>query len=263
MYNNPDYPTASAGGFLQHTYQPEAQNQSMFYNGFASNPFAQNPFMSYGTQCAPDSRRNFNMMPNQNPYGYQQPVMQQPQTEQVVPFGSYPPASPNGQQAPTGLNSLIESRRNLNLNVTQNNATSANPWMQRQNVVPQQPVQMQNPITTNPYENPFSYGYQVEPSVAALYNSDITTFDKKTANCWENQYTVNRPLAQPNVNWYGQDACQQQTQQPMNPYQTPGCQNCNNPYQSLNPMGASPVKFNPSAESYLDIAKKNWSMSNI
>lgn len=263
---NPDYPT-SAGGFLQHTYQPENQNQSMFYNGFASNPFAQvnDPFRSYTNQCAPDSRRNFSMPQQQpqqyNAYGcYTQPVMSQPQTEQVVPFGTYPPATPVGNAAPTGLNAVIESRRNVNMTITPGNATATNPWANTQTTqIQQQPTVpvMQNQVNQNPFANPFACGYQVEPSMTALYVNEVKPFDKKTVNCWDNQYTMNRPLDQPNnVDWYGTA-----NQNPYGYYTQPQVQ------QNLNPLGstfnAAPVRFNPQAESYLDIAKKNWSNVNL
>ena len=69
---NPDYPSAPSTGFLQYTYQPEAQLDSRYYPG-SLNPYNIDPygFNAYGYNGQPDSRRNIggnNAMNPVNPF---------------------------------------------------------------------------------------------------------------------------------------------------------------------------------------------------
>ena len=241
---NPDYPTISNGGFLQHTYHnDQSMNDMFYYNGGAICPF--------GSQSLADSRRNTNMgfgvYPMQNPMmpNFGQPTQTTPVETQVMPFSTYPPSTPGGTTAP-GFNSLVESRRNnFGAPVVQNNpwAVQATP---QQNQMPQfQP----NPVMTNPFSNPFSnpylnpqmMGYTVEASSSALYgDASQFGFDRK-AGCWDNMYTNPRMMPAPYVDW-------------------------NTTHQSLNPVGQMPgyqMAYPKTNRSWVEIAEQNWTGSSL
>lgn len=237
---NPDYPTASGGGFLQHTYQQPnpAMNDMFYYNGGAICPF--------GSQSLADSRRNnvpgFNGFQNPMTPNFGQPTVTPTETP-VMPFSTYPPSTPT-----TGFNSLVDTRRN-NFGVPQ--AQGANPWAtaqpQTQMSMPVQTTpQFNNPMMSNPFSNPYlnpqMMGYTVEASSAALYGDPSQFgFDKK-AGCWDNMYTNTRPIAAPYIDW-------NMTQQ-----------------QSLNPvgqMGYGQMAFPKTNRSWVEIAEQNWAGSSL
>ena len=173
MYN-PDYPS-SASSFSQYTYQPAAQADMYYYAGGNNAMFSGGPFNDPYAYGQPDSRRNFGGMPMNpvNPFqqfGQPNAQMSVPE-EQIQPFSSYPPSAPtqtpNGTAAPMGLNSLIDSRRNI----TQNTSTaSMSPWAQ-----------------------------QKQNTMQALYGNTTFGFDRH--DTWDNYYTRERQLPPPNINW--------------------------------------------------------------
>ena len=253
MYN-PDYPVDDGASFLMHTYQ-KPQQTSMYWGG------------GYGMMNMPyndpTSRRNFNPVNPFQQWGQQQPV--QPQNSMfgnnnnngaipenmVQPFGTYPPSSPQPMQM--GLNSLVDSRRNMNnpVQVSQNNpwatpAQQAQPQLppMQQNTNPFQP-QQQNPFTGFGYVDPNYYAnnFRVDMATAALYNNNGTTLDKN--NAWENYFTQYRPLQQPqNINWRPNEQYQQ------NPFTLQSPQ----PYA----MPQYPVQQYSMSQNWNDIATKNW-----
>ena len=207
---NPDYPSAPSTGFLQYTYQPEAQLDSRYYPG-SLNPYNIDPygFNAYGYNGQPDSRRNIggnNAMNPVNPFaqfGQTQSPTSIPETA-VQPYSSYPPATPNGQQA-MGLNAMIDSRRN----VTSTPATSTNPWAQQQQNAFQAPTipSVPSPVNTIPGGNQtsgwFDYGctpgYKIDTNMLALYGNNPYGFDRHQS--WENYYTQERKLPMPTIDW--------------------------------------------------------------
>jgi hypothetical protein len=247
---NPDYPTDNGGNFLMHTYQQPQQQTSMFWNG---QSFGMLGGMSYMNDTS--SRRNFNPVNPFQQFGQAQPAATNPFAnnnnngsipEQFVqPFGTYPPATPNGN--PMGLNALVDSRRNMNnpVQVSQNN-----PWATQQPAAPAAPVapvaQMPQ-MPTNPCMNPYDPygmgGFKIDMSTAALYNaSSIPSFDK--SNSWDNCYTKYRPLMSPNnIDWYGQYNGQQSSFM----LQAPQPQAMQYPVQQYN----VPQNWN-------DLAERNW-----
>lgn len=248
---NPDYPVDDGASFLQHTYQKAPQTSMYWGGGYGMMNMPYND---------PTSRRNFNPVNPFQQWGQTQPV--QPQNtmfgnqnngaipeSMVQPFGTYPPSSPQpvGQM---GLNSLIDSRRNMNnpVQVSQNNPWAAPTTTAPQvPAVPQQntnPFQQQNPFAGFGYVDPNYYAnnFRVDMATAALYQNNGTTLDKN--NAWENYFTQYRPLAQPqNINWRPEQQYQQ------NPFlQAP------QPYA----MPQYPVQQYNVPQNWNDIAAKNW-----
>lgn len=242
MYN-PDYPTDNTGaGFIQHTYQQQS-NEYNYWGGM--NPYG-NAMNPYG-----DSRRNMNMQSPMNPVNpfnqFGQVGMNNPQNntipeQNVQPFSSYPPSTPNGNNQasmPMGLNSFIDSRRNIPsvLNTT----TQNNPWAQ-------QTQQPNNNFMQTPYNQPqqmsgyFNNGYYPDMSTMALYgNNGNNSFTN--GNNWDNYYTQSRPLPMPMVQWNNQQ----------NPYNQP---------QQMMPQ--YPIQQFPTAQqNWKDIAERNWANSKI
>lgn len=222
MYN-PDYPTM-CGSFTQHTYRPlETTNETFFYSGI--NPF--------GNQPMTDSRRNFNM----NNGGYPTGTAGVPVETQMKMSPSYQNGVPmNGTPA---FNSLIDSRRSINVNNTPA-AASSNPWANnQQNVIPNNSyaTPTMGDAYANPYQNMFNYP-PVEMSSMALYNdASQIGFDRK-AGCWENSYTNPRTIPVPNVNWNQVNNAPPTTYQPMYPVA-------------------------PTSTSWLEIAERNWGSGNL
>lgn len=252
MYN-PDYPVDDGASFLQHTYQKPVQQSSMYWNG------------GYGILNMPyndpASRRNFNPVNPFQQWGQAQPV--QPQQTQfgtnqngsipesmVQPFGTYPPATPMGNQ-PMGLNSLIDTRRNMNnpTQVSQNNPW-ATPAQQTTPVPAMAPAPVQNPFTQPTYSyvdqycNMYNQGYKVDMATSALYNNSGLSLDKN--NAWDNYFTQYRPLMPPqNINWRPNEQYQQ------NPFGLQAPQ----PYA----MPQYPVQQYSVPQNWNDIAERNWS----
>lgn len=259
---NPDYPVDDGASFLMHTYQKPEQT-SMYWNGGYSGMSMSMPYND------PTSRRNFNPVNPFQQWGQGQPQQPfqpfQPQNMQfgtnanntgipenmVQPFGTYPPSGPQ-QPNMNGLNSFIDSRRNMNnpVQVSQNN-----PW-----ATPVAPTQdpNANAFQQQPYSNPFAtqpmYGYdqnyygnngffKVDMSTAALYNNSGSALNKN--NAWDNYFTQYRPLPQPqNINWRPEQQYQQSpfTLQAPQPYAMP----------------QYPVQQYSVPQNWNDIAEKNW-----
>ena len=208
MYN-PDYPS-SASSFAQYTYQPTAQADMYYYAGGNNAMFSGGPFNDPYAYGQPDCRRNFGGMPMNpvNPFQqFGQPNAQMSVPEdQIQPFSSYPPSAPtqtpNGNAAPMGLNSLIDSRRNI----TQNTSTaSMSPWAQQKQNTMQAPVQVPQTIPTVPqntngwFNNGYNMGYNVDMNMQSLYGNTSFGFDRH--DTWDNYYTKERQLPPPNINW--------------------------------------------------------------
>lgn len=238
MSYNSDYSSTNPGGFLQHTYQPQQQNDLYYYSGGMVNPYA-----SIVPQN--DSRRNvFNPV---NPFAqFGQTQTQFVPESAVQPFASYPPATPSGAQ-PMGLNAMIESRRNVPSAPVA--SPQANPWASQQQV-PQTPnpqtlaVFNSFPGTSNTwFDGGLTPGYRIDMSTMALYGDTQMGFDKHQS--WENYYTQNRPIPMPSINW-GAQANQAQAcyNQPM--------------------MPQYPVQQYPSAQAnWKEIAERNWGSSKL
>lgn len=259
MYN-PDYPVDNGNSFLMHTYQQPQQNNTMYWNGGYG--------MMGGMQYDMNSRRNFNpvnpfqqygqvpnVIPQQNvnPFAPQQNNGSIPES-MVQPFGTYPPATPNGAQP--ALNQFIDSRRN-NMNPVQVNQN--NPWATPQSTQQAQPQQQQMPqFPAYPSSLPANYGwdpygfncgFKVDMTTAALYNpQSVPSFDRN--NSWDNCYTKYRPLMSPyNIDWRGQNAQYQQ-----NPFslQAP---------QPVQQMPQYPVQQYNVPQNWNDAAERNWAQS--
>lgn len=245
---NPDYPTAG-GSFLRSTagYNQTQANpfDSMYYGG--GNPF------NTMYQQNNDSRRNIGCF-NQQPMMAQHPsfaTQQQQLTEQQLqPFSSYPPAYPQQQQVQnmggipsTGLNANLNSRRN---NVAPIMASTQ----------PQQPTVATTAIPQQQVFNPYaSYMNNMngcnDPALAALYNVNITPFDRKS--CWDNAYTQCRPET-PVINW--SQYSQQQSLTNLNPAAQYSAYMQQPHYPT---MMAAPQQSYPSTDkTWLEIAKNNW-----
>ena len=235
MSYNPDYPTDQGAGFLQHTYQP--QQSDMFYWGGGMNPYG-----TMGMGFNDGSRRN--TMNPVNPFAQfgQTPAQPQAVPEQAVqPFSSYPPSAPTAQ--PMGLNSMVESRRNI----PAPQAPQNNPWATPQFQTPSQqtmavfnsiPSQQQTATWFDPncYGGP---GYRVDMNTMSLYGNNTTGFDRH--NSWENYYTQNRPLPMPIIDWKAQ-------------------QSFNNP--ATMPQ-YSVQQFPTAQQSWKDIAEQNWAQQKL
>lgn len=242
MTYNPDAPVENTGGFAQHTYQPP-QNDMFYWSG-AMGAFG--PNMGYND----GSRRN--TMNPVNPFA--QFGQNQPQAipEQAVqPFSSYPPSAPMAAPVapqPMGLNSMVESRRNVPPTPVGQN----NPWAQPQQATPQYPVQPtytqvpgQMPMAGWFDPNMGAPGFKIDMNTMALYGGNTFGFDKH--NSWENYYTQNRPIGAPNINW---QAAPPQLPPGYAAYQQPAAQY---------PMSQFPT----SQQSWKDIAERNWAGQNI
>jgi hypothetical protein len=259
---NPDYPQDDGSNFLMHTYQQNQMQNSMYWNGSSFGPMMGMPGFN-----DPSSRRNLNPVNPFQQFGQTVPQQPNPYTQfgtnnngaipesMVQPFGTYPPATPAGNQQ-MGLNSLIDSRRNMNnpIQVSQNN-----PWAtpQQQSPAPQptqgayqDPNNAFNPFANNGY-NAFDLnqyymnnGFKVDMATAALYqNNGPTSFDKN--NAWDNYYTQYRPLMPPqNINWRPNPQAQGS---PFN-LQAP------QPYA----MPQYPVQQYATPQNWNDIADRNW-----
>jgi len=194
MYN-PDYPSDQTGGFLQHTYQGQNNNQSFYWNGgygFAGNQYGYgadsrrnavnpvNPFNTFGQVGAPN-----------NAYDIPESAVQ--------PFGTYPPAGP---QQNMGLNAMIDSRRNMGQpNIPQGNNPWAQPTPQTQAVfgaapTPQYP---QNNPFADPYYSGYCCGVPNDPNTRALYGDFGPSFDRH--NSWDNYLTDRRQIQPPVIDW--------------------------------------------------------------
>ena len=216
---NPDYPT-STGNFLQHTYQPvQNMNESFYYSGGGINPFAN----QMGAMS--DSRRMMSGNPS-TPMGQTAQNGQQ----QLMPFSSYPPATP---QVTNGFNALVESRRNTNVATPQQ--TNTNPWATNPMAgAPIQPVQ-QNPVYPQMMMPQSNFNMHLVPTNCnALYSNQAAVgFDRK-AGCWDNAYTNPNPAVfTPTIDW--------RSAQPT--YQNP-----------MYPMAQYPQ----TNASWLEMAEKNW-----
>lgn len=238
---NPDYPSSTGTDFLQYTYQNQQQNNMYYYpgNGYNTNPYG----YGYGNNPQSDSRRN--VMNPVNPFNQFGQNQQNAIPESAVkPFSSYPPATPMGAPSqPMGLNSLVESRRNIPTNTTPN--TSSNPWATQQQPQPN-PFQAQQNTTNfgmNGCYDPYNPAYKIDPSMAVLYgNTNPTPFDKHCS--WDNFYTQPRNIDMPNINWNAQYNNNQ------------ACYN--------NPLPQYPVQQYPTAQqNWKEIAEKNWGSSNL
>ena len=260
---NPDYPQDDGSNFLMHTYQ-QPQNTSMYWNGSNFGMMGMTGFND------PSSRRNLNPVNPFQQFGQGQQQNQPNPFQQfgnnnngaipesmVQPFGTYPPATPAGNQ-PMGLNSFIDSRRNMN-NPTQ--VSQNNPWATPQPVQANQqpmPDNSFNPFTNmnmgynafdmNNYYN--NNGFKVDMATSALYqNNGNTTFDKN--NAWDNFYTAYRPLIPPqNINWRPQENGYQQnpfTLQSPQPYAQP----------------QYPVQQYATPQNWNDMAERNWANASV
>lgn len=240
---NPDYPTSQSAGFLQHTYQTPQQSDLYYYPG------SMNSYNAYGMpQC--DSRRNTPMNPV-NPFaqfGQTQPASIPESAAQ--PFSSYPPATPMGQQPPMGLNSMIESRRNIPS--TPNN--SVNPWAPQNtfnaNAMPmtQAPVAPFNTIpgcmpTNGWFDGGCTPGYKIDMNEMALYGNNPFGFDRHQS--WENYYTQNRTIPMPAIDWRA-------------------ISEANAPYNNRPAAPQYPVNQYPTPQTnWREMAERNWSSSNL
>ena len=236
---NPDYPTSNTAGFLQHTYQTPQQSNLYYYPGSSASP--------YGIPASNnDSRRN--AMNPVNPYGAVNPFnqfggQQAPAIPEsaVQPFASYPPSTPMNAptQPPMGLNSLVESRRNI---PSTNTPTSSNPWATQQ--TPPQSNPFQTPQPTQQAYGLFDSnypGFRVDMNSMALYGDNSCGFDKHQS--WNNYYTQPRTIPMPNINWNAQQSPQACYNQPLPQY---------------------PVPQYPTAQAnWKELAEKNWSNSNL
>jgi len=250
MYN-PDYPNTENAGFIQHTYQAQQQNNDMFYvNGQA----VYNPFAPTGYQS--DSRRAINPVnpygvypnPNQPMNGYN-PQNQAIPESQVQPFSSYPPSTPLGNVPNMGgLNSLVDSRRNFDNTLPQNN-----PWI-TQNPAPTY-TQPQNNFNNNGYGGNFNNGYpstfgNVESNTLALYSSGSMGYNRKVG-AWDNCYVQNRAIPMPVIDWRQQQQ-NQQNQQNQQVYS----------YQP-NMQPQFPPQYQNTQANWAEIAVKNWSSNKL
>lgn len=195
MYN-PDYPSDQTGGFLQHTYQGQNNNQQFYWNGGYGFPGQ----YGYGA----DSRRNATMNPV-NPFntfgqtGMGNNSFDIPESA-VQPFGTYPPATP---QQNMGLNAMIDSRRNMGQpNVPQGNnpwaPAPATPTPQTQAVFGAVPTTQQYQYGYNPYAG-YGFGVPNDPNTRALYGDFGPSFDRH--NSWDNYLTDRRPIQPPVIDW--------------------------------------------------------------
>lgn len=186
MYN-PDYPTDASMGFAQHTYQNDAFNNSFYWNGYTPT------FGAGGNQY--DSRRNDGPINPVNPFNqfgqFGQPnnTNQCVPENQVQPFSSYPPSTPQ-------LNGMVnygDSRRNV--------VTNNNPWAPQPTTPP--PTYPTTPSWNQPCEpqwNNYNPCNKIDMSTSALYqNAGFSSYDKK--NAWDNYYTNPRQIQPPQVNW--------------------------------------------------------------
>lgn len=236
MYN-PDYPTDNTPGFLAHTYQGVSQPDMFYWNGQAGMFGG-----SYGSYDA-NSRRNINPVNPFTQFGQQKPAAQMIPESAVQPFSSYPPATP---QQSYGLNSIVESRRNMPAPTVQQN----NPWAQTpapQMAAPVVPDQTNSYIPQNAYFDPGYMPAKIDMNTAALYGGGYQmSYDKH--NAWDNYYTQARTLPMPSIDWHGAPNCQQCG---MNMYNAPKA-----PQYPTN-------QFKPANMNWADIAKTNWSEANL
>ena len=226
MYN-PDYPTDQTAGWLAHTYQNLPSNEMYYWNGASG---------SFGYDV--NSRRNMGTPMNPvNPFSQYGQYGTQNQgsipESAVQPYSSYPPSTP---QQNMGLNSMVESRRNM---TTPQTNPQSNPWAQQA----QMPTQTPQPQAYNSYMNNPGYfgGYMpgsIDHNTSALYGSTQFGFDKH--NTWENYYTQNRPLPMPTIDWKNQQGCG------CNMYSIPSGPQYPTPNQGANNC------------SWSDISKTNW-----
>ena len=179
MYVSPDYPTA--GSFTANwSYQnPDQNNQQFYYGGY-------NTFNGIGDPNSRINQTSFNQNPYQNnQYGYQnnQPVNQTPVPQvQVQPFSSYGGSGVQMNQNPQTPTIMPTLNTAMTFNQPTPVNNNVNPYQNNQPLPTfAQPVQQ-----TNPY--------------AAMFNSQIPTFDRRT-ECWGNQYVQPQPLPMPNIDW--------------------------------------------------------------
>lgn len=216
MFINPDEPRLGQS-ISQYIIPQQPTNQSYYYNGgygYMQNNQC-NPFDSIvnpNINMPSDSRRNV--------------------ATQYAPYtGIYNAPDPFATAScQTGLNSFVETRRDIN----NNNSCGNNPWIQNNNATTMQ---------TSPY-NQQQFGYVANdpfnPYNCVSSMVPVQTEMSKKDGYWINQYTEPQRLLPPTIDWY------HDTNQSLN--------NCAYPYPT------APQFPRMTEQTWCDIAKANWNM---
>lgn len=239
--SNFNFDTPVVSGFQSHITVNESETRNWFNEDGINNPFGSNYINPMDPQfnnsmCCSDSRRNIgnNMNTNMNPvmncypgssFGFIGPELNGSSSEVTSSFFDNAPinnfvtnpinntptpiettSTPTATQVVQnnnvgGLNSIIESRRNMSLTTVNNSNTVSNPWSTKSPDVSTTSIAntLSKPCCSDAFSNP--YGITITDPYEVNKMVIIDDAKKGVAGRWSEELVARIPLEQPKVDW--------------------------------------------------------------